>query len=139
MLQRLGDLPEQPSFRLKRVLESNRSRFRVKPDDLEGVIGQWTDGADVTEMFEALPAVKRSSITPHVSDWASGKARSSAWDDEFDQFVDFISSVLAGFLPWLFRAADSLRLVAGESQVDVPWREWADLCERRQPNRPEAK
>jgi len=137
LLRALGTLPEQPSVNVKKVLTQPRSRVWVKPDDFEDVIRRWIEGTPVEDMFTALPIVRRSSRRPPVEQWRSGEAVGPAWDEELDKFVEFVTTVVSNFLPWLFRACATLSAVIGGWGADIPWSEWADLVEQRSQDDPE--
>jgi hypothetical protein len=109
----------------------------VKPDDFEDVIRRWIEGTPVEDMFTALPIVRRSSRRPPVEQWRSGEAVGPAWDEELDKFVEFVTTVVSNFLPWLFRACATLSAVIGGWGADIPWSEWADLVEQRSQDDPE--
>ncbi len=128
-LRQLGDLPEQPSVKFRQLLVKPRTRFYVKPDDLETVFDSWLEGIAIERIFEALPTVERSSILPPIEAWLEG-IPAPKWDVAFDSFVDFMHSVVQSFMPWLFRACETLAPHAGAWAQTVPWREWAELLER---------
>ncbi|MGZ4618233.1 MAG: hypothetical protein ACXV3F_05795 [Frankiaceae bacterium] len=77
--------------------------FRADPYD-----SFWLDGVEPELIFVALPVVGRSSLTPPLEDWLSGALPGPRWDAEYDHFVDFMANVVTGFLPWLFRACETL-------------------------------
>jgi helicase len=128
LLRDLGDIPEQPSGKFRQLLRKPRTRFYVTPDDVEDVLTMWLENRAVEEIFACLPKVRRSSIKPAVDDWLEGRP-SSGWDAAFDGFVDFIAGVIQSFIPWLFRACETLAPHAGGWSEELPWRQWADEVE----------
>ena len=137
LLRALGTLPEQPSVNVKKALTQPRSHVWVKPDDFEDVIRSWIEGTPVEDMFTALPIVRRSNKKPPVEQWRSGEAVGPDWDVELDKFVEFVTTVLSNFLPWLFRACETLSAVIGGWGSEIPWRVWAHLIEQRSQDDPE--
>jgi len=129
LLRELGRLPEQGFSPLAKRLVNNRIRFCVRPEDLPVVIGQWLTGVTLEDMFVALPTNRRSTRVPKVGEWYEGERGFSDWDGVFDKFVDFTSSVLQQYLPWVMRSCDSIKEVAGGWSLSLDWRLWARLLE----------
>lgn len=128
--RRLGDLPEQPHGQFKKVLTNSRTKLWVKPGDVELVVECWLSGQSPPEIFAALPIVRRSTRHPPFKEWLSGETPGPAWDEMFDPVVDFITEVVAGFLPWLFRACEALSGHVGGAAQGKPWRQWAEWLEQ---------
>jgi hypothetical protein len=74
------------------------------------------------EIFAGLPAVRRSSRSPSVDIWLRGKlSEADNWSDEYDKFLDFISSVLERFLPWLLHGCALLASYTEGPAAEIDW------------------
>jgi helicase len=129
LLRNLGTLPEQTNGGLKKVLTAKSSRFCVKPEDFDSLIELWLQGTSREGMFASLPYVQRSSIKPAIEDWLRGSKGNSGWDPVYDNFTDFISSVVEGFLPWLMRSCRRLSSYVGGWAEMAEWLQWAEIME----------
>jgi helicase len=129
LLRNLGTLPEQTNSGLKKVLTAKSSRFCVKPEDFGPLIELWLQGTSRESIFASLPYVQRSSIKPRIEDWLKGSKGNSGWDPVYDNFTDFISSVVEGFLPWLMRSCRRLGPHVGGWAEKVEWLQWAEIIE----------
>jgi len=129
LLKELGTLPEQNNGNLRKVLTVKRCRFCVKPEDFDTLLDLWAKGTSREEIFASLPYVLRSSIKPRIQEWLRGSKDISGWDVVFDNFTDFISSVVEGFLPWLMRSCGRLSPHVGGWADKAQWLEWAEILE----------
>ena len=121
LLLLLGSLPEQSSNKLRKELEKESTRSRVRKDDLPYVLRSWKAGQPPEVIFANLPSVRRSSITPNIDIWLSGSASMSKWDSEFDSFMDIHKSAIVEFLPWVLRACNTFKTLIGGWTLDVDW------------------
>lgn len=131
LLRALGTLPEQTHQNLRKVLLRKSSPVAVKPDDFVPVLNSWLGGFPLEHIFAELPYVLRSTRRPKIHAWLDGSSDASAWNAEFDKFVDFTTAVVEGFLPWLMRACGRLSTFTGRWATEIPWKEWADKLESR--------
>lgn len=129
LLRRLADVPEQQNANLTKTVSNSRSRFVVKPNDFSNVIEGWIRGVPLDALFQSLPANQRSRRRPQLDLWLEGASDESQWEDVFENFVDFVHSVLENYLPWILRAAGVL---APHAQLtgEFPWNDWADQVEK---------
>jgi hypothetical protein len=130
LLWSLPELPEQTLGKFREAFVKKRSRFPVKPGDIEGVLERWIGGVPHLENFAELPSVKNADRQMRFSDWVKGTTETTTWDESYDAFTDFITVVLEGYLPWLLRAAGAVCGQAGGWCEDVPWRDWANQLEQ---------
>lgn len=131
LLINLGQLPEQPISELKKLLDGKRvNKLRVKPKDFELVLSLWLEGESEELIFAELPTVKRSKQKPHIQEWTTGLSELSKWDDDFDKFIDFVTTILKNFLPWLMRACDYLCNVADGWSKEINWQQWSEMLEK---------
>ena len=121
LIRSLSDLPEQQNETWRARMTNPRKKLMVGPDDLEFVIGKWLSGEKYADIFVGLPAVGRSSRKPSVEIWISGEP-AETWSEEYDKFLDFLSSVFERFLPWLLYACSLLARHAGSPASMVDWK-----------------
>ena len=122
LLRSLSGLPEQQNETWKRKITNNRTKLSVGLDDLGMVVEGWLLGMRCTEIFAGLPAVRRSSRSPKVDIWLrEGLSEADNWSDEYDKFLDFVSSVLERFLPWLLHGCALLTPYTGGPAVEIDW------------------
>lgn len=133
-LRALIDIPEQDNGKLRQRLRGSNNRYPVEDSDLETLLSDWLDGVDESQLFRGLGFVRRSSRRPSVHQWLSGEADSPTWPDVFDQFIDFRSVTISGFLPWVLRAAAALEAFV-VSDLSYDWELLADLVESGTNNR----
>jgi helicase len=121
LLNHLGGIPEQYNSDWSKIALRSGSRFVVKSTDLQNVLSAWRTGVALTEIFAALPSVKKSKSQESVSDWLSGRSTSENWSNSFDKFADFIDAVIENFLPLILDACANLSThVPGEATMR-PW------------------
>ena len=128
-IRELGDLPEQGSTDLKRALTNPRSHSPVKAADLARLIQGWLRGVPLEDIFANLQSSRKSKVNPRIDVWREGVADLTDWDARFDKFMDFVSSVLENFLPWLLSACELLSPIVNEPLAALPWRDWARMME----------
>jgi hypothetical protein len=122
LLSSLSELPEQQNETWKRKITNNRTKLCVGLEDLGIVIEAWLSGMRYAEIFAKLPAVRRSSRSPKVDIWLRGKSpEADNWSDEYDKFLDFITSVLERFLPWLLHGCALLSRHTGSPAAEIDW------------------
>ena len=129
MLRELGTLPEQTNRELRKIVTGQRTQFRIKSDDIEGVIEGWLNGHRREDIFAGLPSVQNSTITPKIERWLEGQVGAQKWDEHFDKFTEFAKTVIEEFLPWAMRACSRLSAFAGGWSEAI---DWADLARRVQ-------
>jgi helicase len=129
LLKQFSQLPEQPNTNLRKMLNQKRHRFPVLEEDLEEVISAWLNNIPREQSFAALPRVRRSARRPRVEAWLEGSTEAANWDEDFDKYVDFVSSVIEGFLPWLLRTCSRLSEFGSSGARELPWVELASLFE----------
>jgi len=129
LLRNLGTLPEQTNGSLRKVLTVKGSRFCVKPEDFDSLIDLWLKGTSREKIFASLPYVQRSSIKPGIEEWLKGSKANSGWDAVYDNFTDFIRTVVEVFLPWLLRSCRRLSPHVGGWADKVQWLLWAEAIE----------
>jgi helicase len=129
LLRGLADVPEQQNMNLSKTVNNSASRFMIKPDDFAPVIESWIGGVPLDQMFHSLPANQRSKRKPQLDLWLQGVSDESQWEDVFEQFTDFVHSVLENYLPWLLRSASILAPHANLGG-ELPWTDWASQVEK---------
>lgn len=129
LLRTFADAPEQTNANLTKTVHNARSKFSVKPDDFEAVVGGWLVGTPLDRLFQALPWVTRSRRRPALGEWLAGLPEHSTWDVEFDKFTDFVYQVFEGFLPWLLRSCGVLSEIAHPTLEERQWSLWARMVE----------
>jgi helicase len=120
LILELGLIPEQANAGIKKVLLGRQNKFCVKANDLRPVIEMWLNGSPEVQMFASLRQVKNSKRAG-FNDWVSGEAQVPDWDDSYETFVDFISSVLQVFLPSSLHACESLSAIASGWATSFDW------------------
>lgn len=125
VLTYLRTAPEQTNRKLEKKLGGANNRYLVERGDLASSLASWMSGAELEEIFAGLAFVRRSTRSPAVNAWLAGEADSPTWPDVFDQFIDFMSSTMTGFLPWVLRACEAL----DEARSSVGWALLADYVE----------
>jgi helicase len=118
---------EQTNENFRKVVQSSTSKFRVKPSDLRSILSKWLQGDSHQAIFLSLPKVVESKSKVPISSW--GHTGASSWDSEFDKFMDFCSTVLENFLPWILRACAWISTEAPGWASSVDWRTIADFVE----------
>jgi hypothetical protein len=103
-----SDMPEIEGSILRKVTKP-KSRFLIKPADIQAVLESWLLGRELIEIFLGLPFVRNSKRSPSSLEWAAGIDTPTSWDGEFDDLMDYMSQVVSGYLPWLCRAIESLK------------------------------
>ena len=131
LLRELSLLPEQQNRNLRKMLTLKRSRFSVKGEDFEQVLSDWLANVPREASFAKLPRVRKSTRTPPISVWLEGSTKAAAWDEEFDKFVEFLASVVEGFLPWTLRACGRLCQFASDASKQIDWASAATSFESR--------
>ncbi len=125
LLRDLGHLPEQPLDKFRAAVRDPQSkaarRYCVHPEHLELITGAWLAGSTTEHIFGILPNNRSSSRKPRVNEWLGGLAPAPNWDEEFDRFIDFVQSVLSGFLPWLLGACGTLDRHLGHPGAGIDW------------------
>ncbi len=130
VLRQMASVPEQTNGKLTKRLAGSKNHYAVEGEDLEPLLASWMAGLDEVELFRQLGLVRRSKRKPPLDAWLAGEAESPTWPDVFDQFIDFRSITLTGFLPWVLRACSSLAvLVDAEGMGQVAWSRLADFVE----------
>ncbi|MGN6828916.1 DEAD/DEAH box helicase [Paucibacter sp. M5-1] len=119
LLVTFGRIDEQPNYILHKVVGQDKHLFPMKEADLPYVIRAFLNGVDVRKIFDGLPAR------------ATSKASPDNVDKKFDEFVTFVDSVMASFLPWLLRAMDLLAPFAHPDARDGNWLSLAVALEAR--------
>jgi len=85
------------------------------------VVDAWLGGSRYADIFTRLPAVQRSSRTPTADFWLRGSFGADNWSEEYDKFLDFVTSVLERFLPWLLHACKLLARHIDGPAAEVDW------------------
>jgi len=129
ILRELGTLPEQTNRELRKIATGQRTQFRVKSEDIEGVIEGWLNGQKREEIFAGLPSVQKSKISPSIDVWLEGRGGAQKWDEYFDKFAEFMNTSIQEFLPWVMRACSRLNAFADGWSMAV---EWGDMARRIQ-------
>ena len=93
----------------------------VGRDDLRGIVEHWLSGKSYAEIFLGLPAVQRSSRKQPADIWMRGASDADDWSEEFDKFLDFMTSVIERYLPWLLHACTLLAPYAEGNAMSVDW------------------
>ena len=129
VLERLVQVPEQTNSKLAKRLGGRKNRYPIESGDLEPLLEGWLAGTDEIVLFSGLGFVRRSKRKPPLAEWLAGTSESQSWPDVLDQFIDFRSVTLAGFLPWILRGCSSLATVVQDRDDSVDWSQLADFVE----------
>lgn len=97
-------LAEQPNQDIKKERVKKSSKFPVRISDFHLIISSWLQGKAYEDIFLKLPFVLNSKTDVPVESWKNGEMQSTTWDERFDDFVEFMSNTIQGFLPWVCRA-----------------------------------
>jgi helicase len=119
LLAHFSLIAEQPSDVLRKICTSTTHKSPMKVDDLESVLHALLVGTDLREVFDELPARKRS------------KAKPESVETQFEEFVSFIDSAVANFLPWLLRALASMSPFGSAAAAAVTWSDLARELENK--------
>ena len=127
LLRALGEAHEQTNLSLRKAVQRPTSRPVVRLDELNHVLEGWLQGAQLQEVFATMPSKVRSTRRDRLEMWLRGDPDDNNWTDQFAAFTEFVDSVIALFLPWILRAAQTLAELKGSAEK--PWIEWADFME----------
>ena len=129
MLVDLGSLPEQQQKAWRKELDKPTKACRVKKDDVAYVLKHWFLGSSLIQIFVTLPGVQKSKSKVCVDEWCEGMEMPVTWDDEFDEFVDWVNGVVVSFACWLMTACSHLSVLAPEWAREIDWPQLAEFCE----------
>jgi hypothetical protein len=85
--------------------------------------------ARLIDIFIALPSVRNSKSAVRIDDWLRGIPEPVVWDEEFDNFVEWVNGVMSSFASWLMRACSTLAQVSEGWSSEVDWQELSEFCE----------
>ena len=127
ILEDLSNVPEQTSSDLKKAVENPKNRPIVRKAELGHVINGWLSGVPLEEIFATTPSKMRSTHKATLRPWLNGTQEVEFWTDRFATFTEFVNNVLAFFLPWMLRSAQSIGNL--EELADVPWARLGNFAE----------
>lgn len=119
LLRQFHGIPEQSSDALRKICLGGRHLNPVKDGDLESILTDLLNGMDLREVFERLPARRKS------------KAQPDSVEAQFEEFVSLVDSVVANFLPWLLRGLGNLADFGSFEAAMTDWSEMARAIEQK--------
>lgn len=113
LLQNFANIAEQQNYLWRKIVGMPNHRFPLKLEDMAEVLNKLGQGEGLREIFDELPARKRSHAVENTV------------EKQFDKFVSLIDGVIMNFVPWLLRA---LVVLAPFSYVGAMAPLWASLA-----------
>lgn len=130
LVQAIGDIPEQNNATLAKLAAGTLKRSYLSVTDISSLCLQWCQGDQFEKMFVSLPKAKTSTSKTSPADWAEGLQDNEFVAAQYDKFVEVVEYTFGVFLPWMFRACNSLaEFIGNQTVLALDWLGHAEMLE----------